>query len=315
MAGQFTWTYDAPDGVYKSHAMSNKLRYAAIAEAVFTTHARPEPGFGRKKGDTVTITRTANLAIPTDAAFAEGEKVPIDTFAMSTTSITVEQLARGVEYNDLAQQLSTFDLEQPIQKVLRNQMKLVLDTKAATAFKSAAIKFVPTTLSGGSFETTLGTTALVNLNVDLCGVIRDYLTDTIHAPFATGNRYIGIGSTKALRGIKSDPLFLQWRQYIRPGDVLMNSEVGEVEQIRWVECNYTSSLSNTKGSGSVLGEAVVFGDDAVAMIEASTPELRAAIPANFGLDKSVAWYGVLAYGIVWETAIDGEARIIHVTSA
>ena len=42
--------------------------------------------------------------------------------------------------------------------------------------------------------------------------------------------------------------------------------------------------------------------------------LLAAIPAEFGLHKAVAWYGILGMGIVWDTANDGEARIIRLTS-
>ena len=89
-----------------------------------------------------------------------------------------------------------------------------------------------------------------------------------------------------------------------------------VEQIRFVEINNTSALSNAKGSGSVLGEALIFGDDGVALAEVETPELRAAIPGNFGRYQAVAWYGVLAYGLIWNaTATAGEARVIYVTDA
>ena len=77
---------------------------------------------------------------------------------------------------------------------------------------------------------------------------------------------------------------------MRPGDVLFNSEVGMVEQIRWIEINNTSALSNSKGVAGVLGEGLVFGDDGVALAEVETPELRAAIPGNFGRYQAVAWY-------------------------
>ena len=79
--------------------------------------------------------------------------------------------------------------------------------------------------------------------------------------------------------------------------------------------NHTNALSGSKGSGSVLGEALIFGDDAVTMAIVEDPELRAAIPADFGREKAVAWYGVLEFGLVWDTSSDGEARVIRVTSA
>ena len=66
----------------------------------------------------------------------------------------------------------------------------------------------------------------------------------------------------------------------------------------------------------VLGEAVFFGDDAVAMAVAEDPELRAELPKDFGRQKSVAWYGILEFGQIWgDSASAGEARVVHVTSS
>jgi hypothetical protein len=142
------------------------------------------------------------------------------------------------------------------------------------------------------------------------------MKDTLLVPAYEKGNYIGLGSVKLLRGIKNDPDFQAWRQWLRPGDVLFNSEVGMIEQIRWIEINNTSALSNAKGAASVLGEGLVFGDDGVALAEVETPELRAAIPGNFGRYQAVAWYGVLAYGIIWNaTATAGEARVVYITGA
>lgn len=139
----------------------------------------------------------------------------------------------------------------------------------------------------------LGTTGYLKSPVGgrACGIVQDVVKTTLGMPD-----------------------FQAWRQWLRPGDVLFNSEVGMVEQIRWIEVNNTSALSNAKASG-VLGEGLVFGDDGVALAEVETPELRAAIPGNFGRYQAVAWYGVLAYGLIWNaTAAAGEARVIHITS-
>lgn len=127
---------------------------------------------------------------------------------------------------------------------------------------------------------------------------------------------MGIASTKALRGIKSDGDFQAWRQYLQPKEVLYNSEVGMLEQIKFIESNNTSALSNAKGTNSVLGEAFIFGDDALALVEAETPEIRLAIPGDFGRKQAAAWYGVLAFGLPWAaTATAGEAKVVRVTSS
>jgi N4-gp56 family major capsid protein len=313
----FKWVPDIPDGVLRNHALSTKLRFASVAKAKIAAFANAEPNFGRKKGENVTITRVRNIAVPTSAVLNESERIPVDSFAISTTSITPVELGRALEYTDLATQLTHFDVVQPMQRKLRDQLSLVLDNLAATAFKSGKVKFIPTSVSAGTWDTdgTPSTQALANLTVAHCGIIRDYLTDTLHCDAFEDDMYICIASTKALRGLKNDPDFVDWSKYLKAGDVIYKSEVGKVEGIRFIEINNTSALSNAKGSGSILGEAVVFGPDAVALAEVVSPELRAAIPGDFGRLKAVAWYGNLQYGIVWDTANDGEANVIHITSS
>jgi len=91
-------------------------------------------------------------------------------------------------------------------------------------------------------------------------------------------------------------------------------EVGMIEKIRFVETNHANALGKV-GLNSVAGECVFFGDDAVALVEASTPELRAGIPGNFGRFKSVAWIGVLAMALIWNVANAGKAKVLHFGSA
>jgi len=315
--GAFTWEGSFASGVLKSHALSKELRFAAVAEFEIAQFCRTEPGFGRRLGDTITITKIKNIAVPASAVLSEHDDIPIDTLSIGTTPIIVQALGRGVEYSSLADELSFFDLKTPIQKKLRSQLAQVNDNLAATAFKTTYVRAVPTSATAITWDVpAFSDVATNNITVAHCGVIRDYMKDTLLVPAYEKGNFIGLGSTKLLRGIKNDPDFQAWRQWLRPGDVLFNSEVGMVEQIRWIEINNTSALSNAKGTGSVLGEGLVFGEDGVALAEVETPELRAAIPGNFGRYQAVAWYGVLAYGLIWSaTSTAGEVRVVYITSS
>jgi len=73
-------------------------------------------------------------------------------------------------------------------------------------------------------------------------------------------------------------------------------------------------MANTLGTTSYKGEAVVFGGDAVIEGLVIPEEIRAKIPTDYGRSKGVAWYAILGFGEVWDTANAGEARIIHITS-
>lgn len=313
MAGSMSWTLDMPTGVFKNHALSKAIYSAAIAESKFIDHARPVSGFGKKMGETVTLTRLAALSEPTSAVLSESERIPEDTFSLSTVAITVSEIGRSVPYSGLIDELSDLDMEDVTQKALKDQMRQVLDKIIATAFKTAKVKYAPTGLASNNITTngTFGATATANLNVWHVEEIADYLYDTLFCP-PEGDEYVGIFRRLALRGLKRDPAWEEWHKYTDP-ESKFTGEVGHIEGIRFIETNHSTALGKV-GSGSVLGEGVVFGQDAVALAEVQTPELRAAIPSDFGRSKAIAWYGILAAGLVWDTGNAGEAKIIHVGS-
>ena len=312
---QFQWQFDAPSGVFKQHALSRKLYWAALENSVFMDHIKPLPSFGKGKGENVTLTRVSSIAEPSSANLTEGERIPEDSHSISTVSITAVEIGRAVPYTSLAQDLSFFDIQNSIQRRLRDQMRLVMDTKAATAFKTAKVKYAPTGLAAGTFDTdgTQSTTATANWNVFHVEEVRDYMFDTLQTPPVEGDDYVAIFRTLGLRGLKRDPAWEEWHKYTDP-QAKFNNEIGRLENVRHIETNHANALAKV-GTGSVLGEGVVFGADGVAMAEVMTPELRAAMPDDFGRSKAVAWYGILEFGLIWDTANAGEARVVHVNSA
>ena len=310
----FTWKFDAPSGTYKQHALSMKLYEAAVANSAFVDHARSAEGFGKGKGESITLTRVRNITEPISADLDELTRIPEDEFELTTKQIIVKELGRAVPYTSLSQDLSEYDLENPIQSALRDQMRLVLDTKAATAFKKAKVKYVPTAAASGTFSTngTPAAQATVNMAVGHVEELRDYMYDTLHCPPYEDGNYLAIFRTLGLRGIKKDTKWELWHQYTDP-QAKYTGEVGQIESVRFVETNHSQALGKI-GASAVLGEGVVFGQDGIALAEAMTPELRAAIPSDFGRARAVAWYGILEFDIIWDTGNAGEARIVHISS-
>lgn len=311
----FSWTFDAPTGTFKNHSMSSMLRLAAIAECKFMQFVKPEPGYGKKKGESITITRVSNISVPSNGRLAENNRIPEDQLTLTTVAITVTEWGRSVPYTSLPEDLSKFDIENIIQKKLRDQMALILDNAAAAAFKTGQIKAEATGASSINFDTggSASQQATSNLLMYHVEQIRDYMFSTLNVPPYEGDDYIALVSTKAKRGLINDPAFETWHKYTDP-QAKYRSEIGRMENCRFIEINHTSALSGSIGLNGVVGEAVFFGEDAVAMAVAEDPELRAAIPQDFGRSKSVAWYGILEFGLVWTTANAGEARVVHFTS-
>lgn len=311
---QFTWTFDMPTGVWKQHALSAALYKAAVEMSVMMDYVRPVDGFGRRMGENVTLKRVSAIAEPTSPNLTEGVRIPEDALTLSTRAITVVEVGRAVPFTSFAEDLNDIDIEGTVQGELRRQMSLALDTKAATAFKTAKVKYAITGLASNNITTngTFGATSTANFNVFHAEEIRDYLFDTLRAPGYAGDDYIGIFRTLGIRGVKRDPDWEEWHKYTDPA-AKFNSEVGRIESIRLMETNHSNAFGKV-GTGSVLGEGVVFGADAVAMAEALTPELRAAMPQDFGRQRAVAWYGILEFATIWDTGNQGEAKIVHVGS-
>ncbi len=313
-----TWGADFPTGVYKNHELSEKLRFAAIPETRFMQFVSTEPGYGKKKGESITLTRVSNTAVPTSARLTEGVPVPEDEITLSTVAITVSEWGRAVPYTSLAEDLSKFDPHNIIQRELMKQMRRSLDGAAADVMTSTSVKVkaIPTGVAALTMDTdgTASTAATANLNVYHVEQIRDYMFSTLNVPEYSGDDYIALVSTKAKRGLVSDPAWEEWKKYTDPS-AKFNSEIGRLENIRFIEINSTAALSGSLGTSSVLGEAIFFGEDFCSMVVAEDPELRLGVEGDFGREKSVAWYGVLEFGIVWDTATAGEARGVHVTSS
>ncbi len=317
------WTFDANIGVYKNHEMSNNLLLQSVAETKVAPFARPIKGVGKfkKKGETVNLPILRELPDPTTARLDEETRIPIDKLELGNRAITLVEWGRGVEFTNLAQQFGKFDPKDYLQKSIIRQMKRSLDTGCADAFKSTDVKiiFAPTSLTTGTFDTggTPVTLATVNITFDHMGVLADYIAGDIHVPPFEGDDYIMLSCRKTLRGLKQDALWQAVHMYLQKGDLFFRGEAGKAENIRCIQVDREAALSNTAGSSTVLGEAVVFGDEAVGYVETESPQLFADpnYQSDFGRTKAMAWRGIYVYASIWETATDGEAKIIRISSS
>lgn len=321
MPGTFTWEFDAATGIYKNNAISNEMLMVAARQWKMVPFTKKVKGFGAGMGQSITMIYYKPLADPTSGQLDERTRIPIDQLEMAQSSITVYEWGRGVEFTHFAKQLSKFDPEDAGQKQLMDQMHQVMDVAAANQFTGTnmKVKFIPTTLTGGTFDTdgTPSTQALQNVTVEHLGVIRDYMAMNLHVPFFDGEHYAGLFSTKGMRGLRQDKRLIAWHMYLRKGDLLYRGEVGMAENIRAMEVTNDDALSNSQGLASVLGEGVVIGDDAVGRAEIEFPELRAQtnFQGDFGRRGAVAWYGIVGYGVKFPTANDRECRGVHITSS
>lgn len=306
-----SWKFDAPSGVYKNHALSDNIRRQSIADTMFMPFLSPEPGYGKSKGENVTITRV--LSLPLATRVSEVDQLPSGKPSIQTKSQVVSEWGFKIPMTEFEKNLTHFDLNNQYQLALKDQMSLTMDQMAADALKTTPYLYIPVT-TGGTFDTdgTASTTADRNLNVQDLRDVYDQLHGTLKCPKFRGGKYVGILSTTAARGIKDDPKYKDW---LAPTTSMpfISGMLRDVEGFTLFETNHFDALSNGVGTGSVLGEAIFFGMDAGFLLSIEEPEIRAGLPTDLGRTQEVGWVGTIEAGLTWETA--ALSRAIYVTSA
>lgn len=306
-----SWVFDAPSGTYRNPALSPKIRHQAVAETQFFRWLTPEPGFGKKRGESITITRM--LRLPLATRVTEVQELPSGRPAIETKTVKVSQWGFKVPVTEFEKHLTHFDIMDPIQMKLREQMSLTMDQMAADAFKLTPYKYIPTT-TGGTFDTdgVPSTLASRNLEVEDLRRIYDVMSGTLLVPKARNGKYIGILSTTAARGIKNDPEYKEWLSPTT-SEPFISGKLKDIEGFELYESNHTDALANLVGSSTTTGEAVFFGADAAGLLSIMAPEIRRGIPENLGTWMDIGWVGTLEAFLTWEKA--SLARVIHVTSS
>lgn len=308
-----SWTADAATGVYKNHALSSKIRDKAVANSQFMVFADTEPGYGKGRGDTVTITRVHNL--PLASTVDENTELPSGRPLIDTVSATVSEWGYKVKLTEFEENLTHFDLTNKIQRALRDQLRLTMDKMVADAFKLTPYKVCSNGEGVLAVDTdgTMDADPDVNMDPIHVGLMRDILMgDNKCPPFADG-KYVLIGSTKALRGIKNDTTSYQGWLSGTTGQPFITGEIPGIDNVRIIETNHYDALDNSIGGEGQTGEAIMFGADAVFLANVEEPELRRGVAVDLGRNFDLGWVGTTQAGLTWDTA--STTRVLHWTAS
>ncbi len=313
MAGQ-QWGISADGGYFANPKLSKKLRFATQPLLKFRPYARPIDGFGKGQGDTVDYDKISNIQSQ-GGQITENQKMPETKFLVRKASMSIAEWGNSIPWTGKLETLSQFDITNPVQKTLRDDMAKVIDKAVADKAKLTKIVYTPTSAAGGSFNTA-GTPAASGTNLNLFHLkeVVDYAIEAMMPPAVGGpdGDYVLISVQKAIRGIIDDPEFQEWTKYTT-ADKLLNGEIGKVYRTRIILTTNTGALA--KKNSSAMGEAILLGDDCIAEAVALPEELRAKVPDDYGRSKGIAWYMLGNYAHVWDYATDNEFRAIYLTTS
>lgn len=314
MSGQ-SWTLNSAGGYLANPRLSRQVRHAASLIMKFRQFVRPEPGYGKGKGDRILIDRITQVATA-GGVLTENVRIPETNVTISQATVTVAEYGNAIPYTGKLEDLSEFSVDNLWTKALRDDMMETLDSKCAVQFQAAQVKYTPTGVvaaPSGVFDTSGSVNTAATR--DIAGYdIRElvlYLGSTLKAPKYDGENYMCISSLEFTTALLADPEIKNDFRYGDPQRIFVG-EVGRWHKTRFIEEN--NVLAGSMGTTSYRAEAVVFGEDPVVEGIAVPGEIRAKIPEDYGRSKGVAWYALLGFQIVWDTATARQCRIIHVTS-
>jgi N4-gp56 family major capsid protein len=313
-----TWSQDTPSGPFRNNFLSEKLYEASFEKAEVIQWVEPVDGFGKKKGDTVNLfTMTGPVESPTKGILQENIRIPETAVGLSGTNFVIQEFGEAVTWTNIYDDWAKYDLPAFVKKRLREIMKLTLDVSAGDAYKRAPICMTPSSASGVTIDTngTPSVAASAAVGVPHVQIARDYLYGTLKAPyFGEGDSFIMIANWATTRSIRNDPLWKEWYVMGNP-EKLQRGEIGMIENIRIIETNHDTVLQIATAGTTNVGQAFIFGDEAVAFAEAQTPELRLKVADDYGRNLGCAWYGQLGFGLFHATANPREARILRLTGS
>lgn len=307
--GQQVFVTNSLGGFFTNNSLSKQVRYKAQTLQKFRQFVDAEPAAGTNRGNKVFFDKVSNIST-SGGTLTETDTIPKRNYTITQGTLTMTEYGNSIPYTQKLKTLSDIMVPDTIREVLTNDMRVVLDSAAATQFKTN--DYIATITNTAT--TTFGTagTALATAGANMSDKnVRDIIDKMkiLLIPRRQDDLYVCVASTNSVRGLYD---FFETKAQDTTMDPLYRGEVGRYYGCRFVE--ETNFLSNADGSNGLYGEAAFFGADAVREGIAIPEEIRIGIPTDFGRDQAIAWYALLGFQQVWDFSADGQTRIITVDS-
>jgi len=307
--GQQIFATNSLGGFFTNNTLSKQLRYKSQTMQMFRQFCDMENAAGANRGNKVFFDKISNIST-SGGALLETNTIPKNNYTITQGTLTMTEYGNSIPFTQKVKTLADIQVPETIRTVLMNDMKVVLDSAAATQFKTndyiATITNTATTTFGSAGVA--AATAGANMSDKNVRDIVDRMK-TLLIPRRADGDYACIASTNSIRGLYD---FFEAKAQLTTLGPIYAGEVGRYYGCRFME--ETNFLSNADGSNGLYGEAVFFGADAVREGVAIPEEIRVGIPTDFGRDQAIAWYALLGFQQTWDFSSDGQTRIIVVDS-
>lgn len=305
-------------GWFHNPRLSQELRHALTPLMKFRQFVDMREGWGKGVGDTLYFDKISKISTA-GGTLVETNAMPEHQFTITRGTIAISERGNSIPYTGKLEALSNFDVQNPIIRVLRDDMAEVLDKACGLEFKKTGRKYIATATAGGTLESVADGDTLASGKSVKGGWRLFHIREVVKelksrdVPKYDGENYICIGSVYFLNEIMKGTEWLDNVRYGAP-DRLFSGEIGRCYGVRFIE--ETNYLLDTIGSGGDYGEAVIFGKEAVMEGIVLPEEVRAKVPTDYGRSKGLAWYEMGGWEKMWKHTDSGnDAHIIHLTGS
>lgn len=307
--GQQIFATNSLGGFFTNNQLSQQIRYKAQTLQKFRQFVDMESAAGANRGNKVFFDKVSNIST-SGGTLTETDTIPKRNYTITQGTLTMTEYGNSIPYTQKVKTLSDIMVPDTVRTVLQNDMRVTLDSAAATQFMTNDYVATITNTATTTFGT--GGTPLATAGANMSDKnVRDIIDrmKILLIPKREDDNYVSVASTNSIRGLYD---FFEAKAQLTTIDPLYRGEVGRYYGCRFVE--ETNFLSNAKGSNALYGQACFFGADAVREGIAIPEEIRVGIPTDFGRDQAIAWYALLGFQQVWDFSSDGQTRIITVDS-
>ena len=292
--------------------LSEEFRTALQPVSRFRQFCDVEAAIGKNRGQTFQWNVYGDTTLA-GGTLAENLPMPSTGFAIGQGSVTITEWGISVDYSGKLEAMAEHDIRKIVFQTLKNNANRALDTGAHAQFNTTLLRYVGTAATTYNLDT--DGTPTGNNNSDLSNahvkVIADLMQER-NIPVFDGENYVCIARPTTLRPLRDD--LESMHMYTAEGwGRVMSGEIGRYEGIRFVSQTNIAAEANW-ATNAKSNAAYFFGADTVTEAVACPEELRAKIGEDYGRDRGIAWYALLAFGITHadatSTATKAQARII-----
>jgi len=307
--GNQLFSVNSLGGYFTNNQLSSQVRYKAQTDQKFRQFVDIESAAGANRGNKVFFDKISNISTG-GGTLTETDTIPKRNYTITQGTLTMTEYGNSIPYTQKVKTLSDIMVPETVRTVLTNDMRVVLDSAAATQFMTNDYIATITNTATTTFGSAGAALATAGANMSDKNV-RDIIDKmkVLLIPRRADGKYVSVASTNSIRGLYD---FFEAKAQLTTTAPLMIGEVGSYYGCRFIE--ETNFLSNADGSNGLYGEACFFGADAVREGIAIPEEIRVGIPTDFGRDQAIAWYALLGFQQVWDFSDDGQTRIITVNS-